>query len=124
MKHVNWFLVKVIYDILSQEMVEFVDITDNKLSVTAQLGFKSIEVSINRVFLPKVTSPSFGEYEIPINLTTSDGYMEQHTYRAEDFDEETLGRIAEAVYKELWTPAYKTWEEYLAWEKMAYENIF
>ena len=124
MKHANWFLVKVIYDILSQEMVEFVDIAKKKLSMTAQLGFKSTEVSINKVFLPEVTTPSFGEYAIPINLTNSDGDVEQHTYRAEDFDEETLGRIAEAVYKELWTPVYKTWEEYLAWEKMVYKNIF
>ena len=123
MKHRKWFLVKVVYDILSQEMVEFVDIK-KKLSMTAQLGFKSTKVSINRVFLPIVTTPTIGEYSLVLNITNDDGDCEQHTYYAEDFDEATLERIAQAVYEETWTPAYKTWEEYLVWEAKKYENIF
>ena len=124
MKHRKWFLVKVIYDILSQEMVEFVDIKKRVLSMVAQLGYRTIEVVVNRVFLPIVTTPTIGEYSLLLNITNDDGDYEQHTYDAEDFDEETLERIAQAVYEETWTPAYKTWEEYLAWEENQYKNIF
>lgn len=124
MKHRKWFLIKVIYDILSQEMVEFVDIKKRAFSMMVQLGYRAFVVTLNRVFLPIVTTPTIGEYSLLLNITNDDGDNEQHEYFAEDFDEETLERIAQAVYEETWTPAYKTWEEYLAWETEKYKNIF
>lgn len=124
MKHVNWFFVKVIYDILSQEMVEYVDIKNGGLSMTANIGFKkSITVTLKRVFLPVVTTPVIGEYSMTLEID-NEGDIEQHTYYAEDFGEQTLTDIARAVYEATWTPAYKTWKEYLAWEMEKYKNIF
>ena len=125
MKHRNWLLIKVIYDIISQEMVEYVDIKDGGLSMTANIGFrKDIHVILKRVFLPIVTTPTIGEYSMLLNIQNEDGEIEQHTYYAEDFGKQTLTDIARAVYEATWTPAYKTWEEYLAWEEEKYKNIF
>ena len=128
MKHRKWFLVKVIYDIISQENYlahkNYVELVKEKLTMAVQLGFKKLEVTLNKVFLPIVTTPTIGEYSLLLNTTNDDGDCEQHTYYAEDFDEATLERIAQAVYEETWTPAYKTWEEYLAWETEKYKNIF
>lgn len=125
MKHRNWFLIKVIYDIISQEMVEYVDIKDGGLSMNANIGFrKAIHVILKRVFLPVVTTPVIGEYSMLLNIQNEDGEIEQHTYYAEDFDEETLINIARAIYETTWTPAYKTWTEYLSWEEEKYKNIF
>lgn len=124
MKHRNWFLIKVIYDIISQEIVEYVDIKDGGLAMTANIGFnKSITVTLKRVFLPVVTTPIIGEYSMLLDID-NEGNIEQHTFYAEDFDEETLLNIARAVYETTWTPAYKTWTEYLAWEEEKYKNIF
>lgn len=124
MKHRNWFLIKVIYDIISQEIVEYVDIKDGGLAMTANIGFnKSITVTLKRVFLPVVTTPIIGEYSMLLDID-NEGDIEQHTFYAEDFDEETLLNIARAVYETTWTPAYKTWTEYLAWEDEKYKNIF
>ena len=124
MKHRDWFLIKVIYDIISQEMVEYVDIKDGGLAMTANIGFKSITVKLKRVFLPIVTSPIIGEYCMLLDIENGDGEVEQHTYYSGDFDEQTLTDIARAVYEATWTPAYKTWKEYLAWEEDKYKNIF
>lgn len=128
MKHRKWFLVKVIYDIISQKndiaQKDYVDITKKALPMIVHLGYKQIECTLNRVFLPVVTTPTIGEYSLLLNITNDDGDNEQHTYYAEDFDEATLKSIAQAVYEETWTPAYKTWEEYFAWETEIYENIF
>lgn len=124
MKHRDWFLIKVIYDIISQEMVEYVDIKDGGLSMAANIGFKSITVKLKRVFLPIVTSPIIGEYGMLLDIENGDGEVEQHTYYSGDFDEQTLTDIARAVYESTWTPAYKTWTEYLAWEEEKYKNIF
>ena len=124
MKHRNWFLIKVIYDIISQEIVEYVDIKDGGLAMTANIGFnKSITVTLKRVFLPVVTTPIIGEYSMLLDID-NEGNIEQHTFYAEDFDEETLLNIARAVYETTWTPADKTWTEYLAWEEEKYKNIF
>ena len=124
MKHRNWFLIKVIYDIISQEMVEYVDIKEGGLTMTANIGFnKSITVTLKRVFLPVVTTPIIGEYSMFLDID-NEGDIEQHTFYAEDFDKETLLNIARAVYETTWTPAYKTWTEYLAWEEEKYKNIF
>lgn len=124
MKHRNWFLVKVIYDILSQEMMEYVDIKNGGLSITANIGFKKpITVTLKRVFLPIVTTPVIGEYSMLLDIE-NEGDIEQHTYYAEDFGEQTLTDIVRSVYEATWTPAYKTFDEYLAWEKLKYKNIF
>ena len=117
-------MIKVIYDIISQEIVEYVDIKDGGLAMTANIGFnKSITVTLKRVFLPVVTTPIIGEYSMLLDID-NEGNIEQHTFYAEDFDEETLLNIARAVYETTWTPAYKTWTEYLAWEEEKYKNIF
>lgn len=123
MKHRKWFLIKVIYDIISQEMVEYVDLKGG-LAMNANIGFKSITVKLKRVFLPIVTSPIIGEYGMLLDIENGDGEVEQHTYYSGDFDEQTLTDIARAVYDTLWIPAYKTWKEYLAWEEEKYKNIF
>ena len=107
MKHRDWFLIKVIYDIISQEMVEYVDIKDG-LAMTANIGFRAaITVKLKRVFLPIVTSPIIGEYGMLLDIENGDGEVEQHTYYSGDFDEQTLTDIARAVYEATWTPAYK-----------------
>lgn len=125
MKHRNWFLIKVIYDIISQEIAEYVDIKDGGLSMNANIGFrKSINVILKRVFLPVVTTTVIGEYSMLLDIENEDGEVEQHTYYAEDFGEQTLLDIARAVYETMWTPAYKTWKEYLVWEEEKYKNIF
>lgn len=123
MKHRKWFLIKVIYDIISQEMVEYVDLK-GWLAMNANIGFKSITVKLKRVFLPIVTSPIIGEYGMLLDIENGDGEVEQHTYYSGDFDEQTLTDIARAVYEATWTPAYKTWTEYLSWEEDKYKNIF
>ena len=124
MKHKNWFLIKVIYDILSQEMVEYVDIKNGGFNMAASLGNRKIHVILKRVYLPRVTTPMIGDYTMLLNIENEDWEIEQHEYVAEDFGEETLLNIARAVYETTWTPAYKTWEEYLAWEMEKYKNIF
>lgn len=125
MKRRNWFLIKVIYDIISQEIVEYVDIKDCGLAMNANIGFrKAIHVILKRVFLPVVTTPVIGEYSMLLDIENEDGEIEQHAYYAEDFDEKTLLNIARAVYEATWTPAYKTFDEYLAWEEEKYKNIF
>ena len=123
MKHRNWFLIKVIYDIISQEMVEYVDLPSG-LSMTANIGFREkLTVTLKRVFLPVVTTPIIGEYSMTLDID-NEGDIEQHTYYAEDFGKQTLTDIARAVYEATWKPAYKTWKEYLAWEEEKYKNIF
>lgn len=124
MKHTKWFLIKVIYDIISQEMVNYVDIKDGGLAIKVNVGFKSFVANLKRVSLPIVTTPAIGDYSIPLDIENEDGEVEQHTYYAEDFDEPALHDIAKAVYETTWTTAYKTWNEYLAWEEEKYKDIF
>lgn len=125
MKHRKWFLIKVIYDIISQEMVEYVDIKGGGLAMQANVGFRAaFTTTLKRVFLPIVTTPIIGEYGMLLDIENEDGEVEQHTYYAEDFGEQTLLDIARAVYETMWTPAYKTWKEYLVWEEEKYKNIF
>lgn len=124
MKNKKWFLVKVIYDILSREMVEYVDIKDGGFNMIASLGSHKIHAILRRVYLPRVTTPTIGDYTMLLNIENENWEIEQHEYVAEDFSEDTLLGIARAVYATTWTPAYKTFEEYLKWEEEKYKNIF
>ena len=125
MKNKKWFLTKVIYDILSQEMVEAVDLTAPYPMVMATFNENKRElVNISQVLLPKVTTPQIGEYLLGLTFTYADGERVTDYWESDSFDEAKIYEIARATYDTLSTPAYKTFEEYRKWEEEKYKNIF
>lgn len=124
MKHRKWFLTKFIYDTISQEMKEVVTLKEKFPTVIVRIGEHEETLSIVKVKLPVVTTPIIGQYDLSLTLRYDDGEEVDITYPADDFDEKTILRIAMSVYCALWTSAYKTFDEYMAWEEEKYRNIF
>ena len=124
MKHRKWFLTKVIYDTISQEMKEVAILKDKFPTVTVRIGKREETLSVVKVKLPVVTTPAIGQYDLSLTLRYNDGEEVDITYPADDFGEKDLLYITMSVYCSFWCSAYKTFDDWILWEEEKYRNIF